>query len=189
MVTYSNGLSYDCDISSKYATTATCEYYFNTTNSTWTGRTYWERTEAGELVPFGSDNVNRTDRLDIFIRLENGKKVLWCAVEIKERWNNYVSDYYGKEGQDKGWFLNIEKDSVLKEYANKGFCPLYINLYPDNKTRVWNLWKVNNIAKLEDTKTSNYIKKQNINPDSKRVLQDRYQLWNSWGVTLPTIRG
>ena len=189
METYSNGLSYDCDIPSKYATTATCEYYFNSTNSTWTGRTYWERTETGKLVPFGSENVNRTDRLDIFIRLENGKKVLWCACEIKERWGVYVSDYYGKEGQDKGWFLNIDKDSILREYSDRGFCPLYINLYPNGKTRIWNLWKVNKIIDIETTRTSALIKKQNINPDSERVLQNRYQLWNNWGVTINTIKG
>ena len=189
MVTYSNGLSYDCDIPSKYMTTATCESYFVTTHSHWTGRTYWERTVAGDLVPFGSPGVNRTDRLDIFIRLENGVKVLWCACEIKERWGEYVSDYYGKPGQEEGWFFNPDKDSVLREYGKKGFMPLYINLYPDGKTRIWNLWKVNKRYNIKNTLTQSNIKKRIIDPNSERVLQDRYQLWNDWGVTLDTIRG
>lgn len=189
MVKYRNGLGFDCDIPSKNSATATCEYYFTTTNSPWTGRTYWERTITGEFVKFGSNNVNRQDRLDFFIRLEDGTRVRWCACELKERWGIYTSDYYGRQYQLEGWFLNIEKDDILNIYAEQGFCPLYINIYPDGKTRIWNLWKVNKLANLKDTETSAEIKKQNINPDSERVLQNRYQLWNDWGVTLTTIKG
>ena len=85
--------------------------------------------------------------------------------------------------------MNIDKDSILREYSDRGFCPLYINLYPNGKTRIWNLWKVNKIIDIETTRTSALIKKQNINPDSERVLQNRYQLWNNWGVTINTIKG
>lgn len=181
-------LDFNCDRQSKDIFTATTFNVLtsNTKYSAYTSITFYERDINGNLVPYGEGKEYQQDHIDIFIILKSDTETVKIATELKERWGIYVSDFYGKDEQDKGWVLNIPKDYWLMEMAKEGWIPWYSNLYPDGVLRIWNL---KNIILTEDTLTELPIKKVNIDPDSPRIMQTRQQLWNRQGKTFKIIRG
>lgn len=181
-------MDFNCDRPSKDVFTATTYHLItaNTKYSAYTSVTYYERDEAGNFVPYGQGKENEQDHIDIFLILKSKDNILKIAIELKERWGKYVSDYYGKEGDKEGWVLNIPKNYWLMEMAKDGWIPWYSNIYPDGMLRIWNL---KNIILTEDTLTELPIKKVNIDPDSPRIMQTRQQLWNRQGKTYKTIKG
>ncbi len=180
-------MDFNCDRPSKDVFTATTYHLItaNTKYSAYTSITFYERDEDGKLVPYGQGKENEQDHIDIFIVLKSDTETIKIANELKERWGIYVSDFYGKDGQDKGWVLNIPKNYWLLEMAKDGWIPWYSNIYPDGVLRIWNL---NNIILTKDTLTELPIKKVNIDPDSPRIMQTRQQLWNRQGKAYKVIK-
>ena len=77
--------------------------------------------------------------------------------------------------------LNIDKEEELKN--NKNYIPLYVNLYPDNVVRTWNL---NNIQHYS-TITKDICKTTVV--ESEKKTQNRYELWNKDGKSFERIKG
>lgn len=181
-------LNFNCDRPSKDVFTATTYHLItaNTKYSAYTSVTFYERDEDEKLVPYGQGKENEKDHIDVFIILKSDTETIKIANELKERWGRYVSDFYGKEGDEAGWVLNIPKNYWLLEMAKKGWIPWYTNIYPDGIMRIWNL---NKIILTEDTVTELPIKQVNIDPDSPRIMQPRQQLWNSQGKAYKIIKG
>lgn len=173
---------FECDRQSKYDFTASTVSYFA---ERYAGKDVSVRfmewsTDHSTLVPFDSEESDSCSRTDLCMEFTSGVTTTTYNIELKERWGKYVSDYYGEDGKE-GWMLNIEKDSVLKHSFG---LPLYVNLYPDGKIRLWNLDKVGG----EYGKVTKPIHKYTV-IDSEVKQQDRYTLMNNQGITIPRIRG
>lgn len=176
--------NFTIDRESKNDYTASTVAYLNENYPNITGITFYEPDEDGDLVPYGDWRASTTAHIDIVADLSwDGGNVTYSA-EIKERWGNYTSDFYGKDGQNKGWVYNIEKDGWLEKECSLGRIPIYVNLYPDGVIRVWN---INKIDKSHHTTLP--IKKIHTDPDSPRVEQERIELWNRDGKTYKRIKG
>lgn len=176
-------LNFNCDRQAKNDFTASTYDYLTKTFPEWTGITYYEADDDGDLVPYGDWRASTTARTDVYMELSSTMRDIMYACELKERWGRYTSTYYGEEGGE-GWILNIEKDDSLEEERNKGYIPLYVNLYPDNKLTIW---RIDNVDR-NDVITKE-IRKINIDPNSKRIPQQRLQLWNRDGKMIERIRG
>jgi hypothetical protein len=176
---------FECDKESK-------EQFINSTNAYWAQQApqfelkwYGVNTtlsEDNEIVDYTLTDLGKEDstsRLDLaMVASFNGVDIPYIF-ELKERSWRYPSDRYGNEGQE-GWMYNMEKDSVLRLAKEKNFIPIYVNLYPDNLIRVWNIGK---ISKTELPVIEKPIKKQTVIEDSPRVEQKRYTLANNQGIT------
>ena len=178
-----NNLDFGCDRPSKNDFTASTYDYLTKTHPEWTGITYYEADDDGDLVPFGDWRASTTARTDVYMHLSSTKRDIMYACELKERLGKYISTYYGEPGGE-GWILNIEKDDSLEAERLKGYVPLYVNLYPDNKITIW---RIDNVDRT-DIITKD-IRKVNIDPNSKRISQQRLQVWNKDGKTIERIRG
>lgn len=172
--------TFECDWQSKCDFTASTLAY-------WTSKypddelTFYSSDIDGNPVHFNSGNPQ--SHLDIFIVVEHKGKELRYACELKERSYKYPSDYYGEEGKE-GWMYNVEKDGFLKKSEKKGWIPLYVNLYPDKKIRVWNISKIDSYGEVDKK-----IKRIEIYDFSERVKQHRLTLMNNQGKTYARIKG
>lgn len=169
---------FSCDRQSKYDFTASTVAFL----TEWAkGKDitviFKEEDENGALVDFDSTYSNDKCRTDL-VMFYNGYPYV---IELKERWGEYTSTYYGKEGDKEGWMLNIDKYNVLKSKTDA--IPLYVNLYPDGQVRIWNLNKIDNF----NTITKNIPTKTVV--ESKKKKQDRYEVWNKDAITIKRIKG
>ena len=169
---------YKCDRQSKYDFTASTVNFIQD----WAGTKnvtirFMEFDKNGNLVEFDATNSDSQSRTDL-IMLYNGVKYV---IELKERWGKYASDYYGKDDDEEGWMLNIDKVTELKKIDDA--IPLYVNLFPDGMVRVWNLNKITEyqtITKNIHRATVEY---------SEIKKQDRYELWNKDSICIPRKKG
>lgn len=169
---------FSCDRQSKYDFTASTVNYISRMYDNKDITIVFNELDAnGNLVEFDSANASETARTDL-IMFFNGKGY---NIELKERWGRYTSDYYGKEGDKEGWFVNIEKYNVLMN--NKEYIPIFANLFPDGKVRIWNLNKLNNLHVL----TKNIAKTNVIESDV--IPQKRYDVWNKDGKIFDRVKG
>lgn len=138
--------------------------------------------EDNEIVDYTLTSLGKEDstsRLDLAMVASSQGIEIPYIFELKERSWKYPSDKYGNEGQE-GWMYNMEKDSVLRLAKEKNFVPIYVNLYPDNLIRIWNIGKIN---QTELPVIEKAIKKQTVIEDSPKVEQKRYTLTNKQGTT------
>lgn len=168
---------FSCDRQSKYDYTAsTVSYIGELYKNQDVTIVFKEFDSEGNLVEFDSPDSSKTSRSDLVMYFND----ICYVIELKERWKQYHSNYYGKDEDNEGWMLNIEK---YKELKNADGIPLYINLYPDNVIRIWNLNKIDDYQTI----TKNIHKTTVLNSDIKR--QDRYQVWNRDSIEIPRIKG
>ena len=169
--------NFNCDRQSKYDFTAsTNTYLFEEMGDNLISIEYYEYDKQGNLVEFDSENVDSQSRTDLAFFV-NGKRV---NTELKERWSEYHSNYYGKDDDKEGWMLNIDK---VEQLTSKEGIPLYVNLFEDGYIRFWNLNKIPEFTTI----TKNIAKTTVI--QSEKILQDRYQLWNRDSKLIPRIKG
>ena len=168
---------FQCDRQSKYDLTASTVEFIEQ----WRGNNnvtliFKELDKNGNEVVFDSDDSSATAPTDLIMYYNNKRYV----IEIKERWGKYTSDYYGKESDEEGWMLNIDKVDKLKAIDA---IPLYINLFPDGVVRIWNLNKINSF----NTITKNIHKKTVVKSDV--IAQQRYEVWNKDATTIKRVTG
>jgi hypothetical protein len=175
-------LNFNCDRPAKCDFTASTTDYVTVYYPQFTGITYYEADDDGDLVPFGDLRASSTAHIDVYMELSSDSTDITYAIELKERWGKYTSTYYGEEGGE-GWVYNIEKDDWLLKEKDNGRIPLFANLYPDDKITIWRIDNVDRTDIIEKP-----IKRVNIDPDSQRVTQKRLQLWNKDGKTIRRIR-
>ena len=168
---------FSCDRQSKYDYTAsTVNYIQNAYSGQDITLIFKEFDNEGNMVDFDSADSSRTSRTDLIMYFND-----YCyVIELKERWGKYISDYYGKDGDNEGWMLNIDKVDELKKI---NAIPLYVNLYPDGVIRQWNLNKI----KEYTTITKNIHKTTVIESEVKK--QDRYEVWNKDSKVFKRIKG
>ncbi len=176
-------MDFNCDRQAKNDFTASTTAHITKFHPQYTGITFMEADNDGDLVPYGDWRASTTAHTDVYMALSTSATDITYACELKERWGRYTSTYYGEEGGE-GWIYNIEKDEWLQKERDNGRIPLFANLYPDNKITIWRIDNVNRT----DIITKN-IKKVNIDPNSQRIPQKRLQLWNKDGKTIERIRG
>lgn len=169
---------FSCDKQSKYDFTASTVSFL----SQWAGDkkieiVFKEQDKDGCLVPFDSVDSYDKSRTDLIMYF-NGYPYV---IELKERWGKYTSDFYGKEGDNEGWMLNIDKVTELEKVNNA--IPLYVNLYPDGVVRIWNLNKISDYQTI----IKNIHKTTVLESEAK--LQERYELWNKDSTTIPRLKG
>ena len=160
-----NNLNWDCDRKAKCDFTASTVNYWRERGAEGQLR-FWEATSAATLVPFGDNRAYPQSRFDVYFSYDDR---IWYAVEIKER--TRPSDY--ERTIEEGAFMNKEKKDLIQPLKDKGYIPIWCELYPDGVIRVWNLKKID-VDSLPTTTAS--IKRITIDPDSKKKPQLRFLL-------------
>lgn len=124
---------------------------------------FYEENIYGDLVPFGSPDANPFARIDLYMQYGNW----WYAIELKGRWKfNSTEPLLVVSGT----YYNYEKEEPLKEAQEKGFIPLWAELYPDAVVRVWNVSHIKASELPSDEKT---IQRYTCVPSSPRKRQKR----------------
>jgi hypothetical protein len=169
---------YECDRQSKYDFTAsTVSYLCETYGEKVKSIIFKEFDVHGNLIEFDSIYSDSKSRSDLVMFYNNTPYL----IELKERWGGYHSNWCGKEGDKEGWFLNIPKKEQL---LNQNWAiPLFVNLYPDNVVRLWNLRKINDYHTL-----TKIIGNSNVEDKGER-MQDRYDVWNKDSTCIKRITG
>ena len=169
---------FNCDRQSKYDFTASTVNYVS---KMYHGKditvVFKEIDGNGNLVDFDSSDASIVSRTDLIMFFND----IGYNIELKERWGKYHSEYYGKEGDKEGWFVNIEKYDVLMN--DKRYIPIFANLFPDGKVRLWNLNELNNLHVI----TKNIAKINVIESDV--IPQKRYDVYNKDGKVFKRIKG
>lgn len=168
---------FQCDRQSKYDFTASTVNYISSIGKKNVKIRFYEFDEDGHMVEFDSPQSSTTSRSDLVMDY-NGSLY---KIELKERKGKYVSDYYGKDGDSEGWMLNIEKKDELLNDAS--YIPLYVNLYPDNKVRLWNLNKIEEYDKMKKD-----ISRYTVAASEKRT-QNRLGVWNRDSKLFERVKG
>lgn len=169
---------FDCDRQSKYDFTAsTVNYLQEKYMDKDITVVFKELDDEGNLVEFDSADASSTARTDLIMFFND----IGYNIELKERWGKYHSEFYGKEGDSEGWFVNIEKYDVLMK--DKKYIPIFANLFPDGVVRTWNLNNIN----FTHTLTKN-IAKTNV-VESAVIPQKRYDVYNKDGKSYKRIKG
>ena len=168
---------FSCDRQSKYDYTASTVNYFSKMYSNKdVTLVFKEFDDNGNMVEFDSPDASKTSRTDLIMFFND-----YCyVIELKERWGKYTSDYYGKDEDNEGWMLNIDKVDELKKV---NAIPLYVNLYPDGVIRQWNLNKIKEYQTITKDIHKTTVKESEI----KR--QDRYEVWNRDSKTFKRVKG
>lgn len=174
---------FECDRQAKYDFTASTVSYIA---EKYSGQTvsveFYEFNSKNQFIEFDSKSAYDKSRLDIGMKFTKSGIPHYYVFELKERWGEYVSYKYGEEDKE-GWMYNQPKDSVLKKAKGYGMIPCYVNLYPDEVVRCWNIGKIKEFGHI--TKTYN---KYNV-VESEVMKQDRLTLMNDQGVAFKRIRG
>lgn len=168
---------FSSDRQSKYDFTASTINHLLETGKSNINVTFFEFDDNGNMVEFDSPKASSTSRSDLIMSY-NGTLY---KIELKERKGKYVSDYYGKEGDSEGWMLNIEKKNELLK--DKNFIPLFVNLYPDDKIRIWNLNKIEGYDEIHKD-----ISKYTV-AVSEKMPQERLGVWNKDSKIIDRIKG
>lgn len=169
---------FSCDRQSKYDFSASTVCYLS---KQYPNRdisvVFKEFDENGNLVDFDSAESSTVSSSDLVMYFNNQPYI----IELKERWGRYDSNCYGKDTDNEGWMLNIEKQQSL---TNQNWAiPLYVNLYPDGVVRLWNLNKVNNYNTInKDIPTYSVI-------ESNKKNQNRYEVWNRDSTAFKRLKG
>ena len=125
---------------------------------------WYEENIYGDLIPYGSDEANPQSRVDMFLFYGDNKYVF----ELKGRF--YSKDF------DKivasGTFYNYEKDEVLRSYEERGFIPIFVDVYPDG-IRTWNMGRIK-ASELPFAAIS--IRRYTVDPSSPKKRQKRLLL-------------
>ena len=170
---------FKCDRQSKYDFTATTVNYLSKINKP-LKVIFKEFDKKGNIVDFDSPDSYEQSPIDLKMYMEIDGKNIEYNVELKERWNKYNSNYYGKENDSEGWVLNIDK---VQAFNKLNGIPLYVNLYPDKIVRIWNLDKINSFNTI-----TKYIADQTVKK-SKKSDKDRYEVWNKDSKVLIRYKG
>lgn len=170
---------FKCDRQSKYDFTATTVNYLSKINKP-IKVIFKEFDKKGNIVDFDSPDSYEQSPIDLKMYMEIDGKNIEYNVELKERWNKYNSNYYGKENDSEGWVLNIDK---VQAFNKLNGIPLYVNLYPDKIVRIWNLDKINSFNTI-----TKYIADQTVKK-SKKSDKDRYEVWNKDSKVLIRYKG
>lgn len=183
---------FTCDKQSKDDFIASTTAYWSEQAPQYTLSWYGADVYEGEINLTELGKESDQSRLDLAMVASNDNYSITYVFELKERWNQYTSTYYGNEPEEgctptyhnEGWVYNMEKDSVLSLASTQGFVPIYVNLYPDGVIRVWNINKIN---KTEMGYVEKDIKRRNVEVDSPKVKQGRYTLMNKQGKTYKRV--
>lgn len=170
---------FKCDRQSKYDFTATTVNHLSKINKP-IKVIFKEFDKKGNIVDFDSPDSYEQSPIDLKMYMEIDGKNIEYNVELKERWNKYNSNYYGKENDSEGWVLNIDK---VQAFNKLNGIPLYVNLYPDKIVRIWNLDKINSFNTI-----TKYIADQTVKK-SKKSDKDRYEVWNKDSKVLMRYKG
>ena len=171
------GLNWNCDRQDKDDFTASTIAYLQSKGYT-APVGFYEEGNAGGIVRYGDPDANLKARVDIY--MVYGDRVY--AIEIKGR--KFNSDY--PQIVASGSFYNYEKDEVLQAKKNKGYIPLFVDLYPDGVIRVWNMGKIA-ASGLQTVERS--IKATTIDPESRKRAQKRALLPISAATEIKRIKG
>ena len=178
-----NELNFDCDRPAKNDFTATT-YNLATGLTNYGSIEYYEGKKKcvespDDLVPYGSLDANEKSHYDIWMKYTtNDGSRIWYVFELKER--NNPSDYYPTA------FINEEKWPEFVTYRDKGIIPCWVELYTDNKIRIWNL-RTTDFCHLKCS--MRFIKQINIDPDSPKKMQIRREIPMEWGNLLERLNG
>ena len=175
-------LNFNCDRQAKNDFTASTFAYITSSCPDWSV-SYFEWDSTGTEIPYGDERSYEQSHMDVGMRLTNSSSTHTYVAEIKER--TYNSTAYGKEGDKEGWMYNIPKDKYLHNEQEKGNIPLFSNLYKDGVVAIWNMSKVHPDKEV----LVKDIKKINIDPHSKKIPQERLQLWNRDATMIKRKRG
>ena len=159
------GLNFDCDRPAKNDFTASTLNYWREKGANGDLK-FFEMTSANTLVPYGDERAFPQSRFDVYICYEGQ---VWYAVELKER--NIPHDY--SLTVTEGAYMNPEKRELIQPLKDKGYTPIWCELYVDGIIRIWNLSTID--VNTLQTKESR-IKKINIDPNSHKQQQLRYLL-------------
>lgn len=78
--------------------------------------------------------------MDLYLTAKTDYSAYTYAFELKERDGRYPSDRYGIAGKG-GWIVEDHKIQNFKEAEAQGYNACYVNFYPDNVIRIWNISK------------------------------------------------
>ena len=160
-----NKLNWDCDRKAKSDFTASTLNYWRE-NGAEGKLLFWEMTSASTFVPFGHKDAYPQSRFDIYMSYEDR---VWYAVELKERKFDSDNPLTMKDGA----FMNGEKKNLIQPLIDRGYIPIWCELYDDDKMRIWNLSRID-LNTLQHKEYS--IKKITIDPDAGKIMQTRYLL-------------
>lgn len=123
---------FECDREAKNDLTASTATYLKFHPSI----SFWERTEDGELVPYGDPRADSTAGYDLYM----GYKGYLFAEEAKERSHGHMDNLV--TASTEGEILEIKKKEDTQMLIKQGFVCYWIVLYGDGKIRIWNLNKL-----------------------------------------------
>lgn len=174
-----NDLDFNCDRQSKNDFTASTVSYWAENNKTIVKYDFYERDMYGYSIPYGSNSAYTQSRADIWFTTTTSAHTYNCVIELKER-------SFKSTGHFNSAFINEEKIAYLTALRLKGYRIYWGELYTDNHIRIWDLTNVD-FTQLKRVKK--WIKKTNIDPNSKKKPQWRREIPYDKGFLIRRIAG
>lgn len=169
------GLNFDCDRPAKNDFTASTIAFCKTLNS-FSAAVFYETDKYQNLVPYGDPRAKIEAHYDIWMDYITSAWTQRYVFELKERGHN--SNSFSTA------FINEEKWPAFIPLRESGIIPMWVELYEDGLIRIWNLKDVD-FTSLP--LTQKWIKKINIDPNSKKQLQWRREISMQSGMTISRI--
>lgn len=120
-----------------------------------------------------------TSRIDIYASAITEDRISKTyAFELKERWGDYTSDRYGKDGDKEGWVYEVGKNTALSQAAEQGYTPMYVNLYPDGVIRVWDMSKYPEEEMVIGEERT--YRKHTVDDNGGTYRERKIMLWNRY---------
>lgn len=167
----------NCDRQSKCDFTASTYNYY--VQNGYPVPEYLEMDKNGNLIPFGSPEANGSSREDVFLRWGNIVK----AYEIKECYD-YPSNIYFKVLD--GCICDDKKFPAFDElYAASGITTSWVELYTDDKIRIWPLYKMD---KENLPRAPFRFRKWGIKKNSPKIVEIRPKLDVKDAIMIDRIR-
>lgn len=116
--------------------------------------------------------------MDLYLTAHTSHSAYTYAFELKERQYPYLSDKYGGKGQE-GWVLEDVKISNFKKAVSNGYAVCYVNLYPDNVIRIWNLCKAPEGA-LDYRGGEKEYKAHTVDDEGGKYKKSKVEIFNDW---------
>ncbi len=101
------------------------------------------------------------------------------AFELKERDWRYPSDKYGTQGNRGGWILEDHKIENFHKAEAAGYQVIYVNLYPDNVIRNWNITKAPEGA-LEHRGGVRTYNLHTVDDEGGKYNKAKVEIFNDW---------
>ena len=117
--------------------------------------------------------------IDMYLTASTESGSFTYAFELKERQYPYLSDRYGCEGQDDGWVLEDWKIKNFKDAEAAGYQAVYVNFYPDDIIRIWNLSKAPEGA-LERRGGNRTYHRHTVDDEGGTYSKAKVELFNDW---------